>query len=116
MGTAAVLGYEKENGEVVTLFMRLDGYLEWTGARLLTYFNTFEQAKALVDGGNPMLLYDDHEEEEGQITHDANVVSALLQAAYERIFYVYFFEHGEWMFYGDMTYPGIPLAQALQQQ
>lgn len=65
MGTRSRIGYEKENGEVVSSYCHWDGYPSGNGSTLLQHYTTLEQVKALVDEGDMSQLNEKCDKPEG---------------------------------------------------
>ena len=51
MSTRSTIAYVEEGRNVVASFCHMDGYLDHTGRILFDHYNSFEQAKELVDIG-----------------------------------------------------------------
>ena len=51
MSTRSTIAYVEDDRSVVASYCHMDGYLDHTGRILLDHYNSFEQAKELVDIG-----------------------------------------------------------------
>lgn len=49
MATRSLIFYKKEDGALKGSFFNFDGYVEHTGVMLLRHYNSYDNAKALVD-------------------------------------------------------------------
>ena len=73
MGTRSRIGYEKENGEIVSSYCHWDGYPSHNGKILLIHYNTLERVKALVDEGDMSQLAEKCDKPDGAHTFDKPV-------------------------------------------
>ena len=52
MSTRSRIGIQLEDGSVLSAYHHWDGYPEWLGRVLLRHYNSYDKAKALIDGGD----------------------------------------------------------------
>lgn len=52
MATRGRIGIELTDGSVLSAYHHFDSYPEWLGEKLKQYFNTYELASQLIDGGD----------------------------------------------------------------
>lgn len=59
MGTHCFISVKKKNGSVNSSFCHYDGFIDYTGQKLLSNYNNQELAENLVQGGNLSGINDD---------------------------------------------------------
>ena len=61
MSTRSRIGILLPGDSILSVYHHFDGYPEWLGVTLEEYYNTFEPASALIDGGNMGCCYSENE-------------------------------------------------------
>lgn len=123
MSTRSRIAYNDGKNVYMSVYCHFDGYVEGVGQVLFHYYNDFDKAKALVDGGdmssvspnvNDISRYD-----------DGDTYPLICEGIKELIDYfdksdqefLYVFEDGRWTYfnkeYGSVNYMG-KLADALR--
>ena len=52
MSTRARIGIQLPDDSILSVYHHFDGYPEGLGVKLVDYYNTYEKASELIDGGN----------------------------------------------------------------
>ena len=61
MSTRARIGIQLPDDSILSVYHHFDGYPEGLGVKLVDYYNTYEKASELIDGGNMGCCYSDSE-------------------------------------------------------
>ena len=109
MSTRSRIGYQLPDESILSVYCHYDGYPEFNGRHLVTRYNTRDEARALVDGGDMSCVYDSDDNpnpvfytqrgerlEEPRL--DMNDDSFLSKAYGEEYHYVYTLDN-EWVCY-----------------
>jgi len=59
MSTRARIGIQLPDDSILSVYHHFDGYPEGLGVKLVDYYNTYEKASELIDGGNMSNCYSD---------------------------------------------------------
>ena len=59
MSTRARIGILLPDDSILSVYHHFDGYPEGLGVKLVDYYNTYEKASELIDGGNMSNCYSD---------------------------------------------------------
>jgi len=101
MGTRSTIAIEKD-GKVKAMYCHYDGYLEYNGKMLFDYYDSEEEAEALVNNGYASSLHETIEEiNSGRVHQDPpdeyHTVTQMLYAS-DALFaeYIYLWRNGEW--------------------
>ena len=52
MGTRSRIGIKLTDGSILSAYHHFDGYPQWLGVNLVKYFNSYDKASELIDGGD----------------------------------------------------------------
>jgi len=101
MGTRSTIAIEKD-GKVKAMYCHYDGYLAYNGKMLFDYYDSEEEAEALVNNGYASSLHETIEEiNSGRVHQDPpdeyHTVTQMLYAS-DALFaeYIYLWRNGEW--------------------
>jgi hypothetical protein len=112
MSTRSRIGIQLPDDSILSVYCHYDGYPEFNGVKLQEYFNSYEKASELIDGGdisalwtnagwnNETLsevgpLYYSTRGEDCPPRHDANIYDYLADGEE----FAYVFRNGEWVCY-----------------
>ena len=57
MGTRSRIGIKLTDGSILSAYHHFDGYPQWLGVNLVKYFNSYDKASELIDGGDMSVCY-----------------------------------------------------------
>jgi hypothetical protein len=114
MATRGRIGIELKDGSILSVYCHWDNYPEFNGVKLQEYFNSYEKASELIDGGDISALWtnagwnNETLSEVGPLYYstrgedcpprlDQDLCDYLLAVNAEE--YHYLFRNGEWVCY-----------------
>jgi hypothetical protein len=80
--TSARIGYALENGSVISSYHHYDGYPQWLGTILSSFFSTPADARILIEGGDMQCCFSDTDFEGCLILDDTKRPSRLWRPLY----------------------------------
>lgn len=122
MSTHAYIGIENGDNTVSYIYSHFDGYVSYTGQRLLDYYNTREAAQELVDSGDQRVIGEPYRDRPGEIWEDikpgldANVDDFFNTADKCAGTYLYLFtQEGSWIVRAPGKFVKVGLRRALEK-
>jgi len=70
MGTRSRIGLALGPDQIVSVYCHYDGYIQFTGRKLVEHYNTKEQVEELIDGGDMSIIYTRQTWESGKMLRD----------------------------------------------
>ena len=112
MATRSRIGIQLANGSILSVYCHWDGYPEFNGVKLVEYFNSYEKAAELIDGGDISCLWTNsgwnnetlpttgpqYYSSRGEVTEPRYDLSLKTYLANGEE-YAYLFANGEWICY-----------------
>jgi len=129
MGTRSRIGIQLADDSILSVYCHYDGYPEFNGVKLVEYFNSYDKAAELIDGGgisalwtnagwsNETLpevgpLYYSSRGEDCPPRLDADLCEFLLPDNSEE--YAYLFRNGEWVCYNMHRFDDSKLPEVVE--
>ena len=112
MATRSRIGIQLPDGSILSVYCHWDGYPEFNGVKLVEYFNSYEKASELIDGGDISCLWTNsgwnnetlpttgpqYYSSRGDVT-EPRLDETLDQYLSNGEEYAYLFANGEWVCY-----------------
>ena len=113
MGTRSRIGLQLANESILSVYCHWDGYPEFNGVKLVEYFNSFQKAAGLIDGGDISSLWTDTDwdkqplpkngplyySDRGEVSFEPRLDANLAEYLSDGEEYAYLFANGEWVCY-----------------
>ena len=112
MATRSRIGIQLSDDSILSVYCHWDGYPEFNGVKLVEYFNSYEKASELIDGGDISCLWTNsgwnnetlpttgpqYYSSRGDVT-EPRLDETLDQYLSNGEEYAYLFANGEWVCY-----------------